>query len=410
VLRRSMSWVVSSLLIASVVQAGLTPPATAGARFHERAGKDLSSVAVAPDGSIYAVGARRVGITSEAFLIKWRPNGSVAWRRSWLPEQHASTAGIAVDVAPDGTVAWIGSAQAQCEGGGWFLETLSARGHLLRHWITPDWRCGRAEAVIDVAARGNLTVVAGFSHGCCSDPRQDGWVAGFGPHGGPRWTSQFEPPAPTPRDWFDRATGVALGAFGNFYVAGWAATHRIVHETDPTPGTLVLVKMTSSGRTLWSKRVGSARMPSLGTDPAISARGDRVMVSAPVEGRGVWWRLSAHGTKAWLGRFTTGGALVWSTTWDGGGKHASEPAEVTITPSGATWVVGTRRDPWDRGYDLSARRYGPGGGLLRSDSIDAGRYLLGTGVEAGRSGVYATGTRLNRQLSSERGRIWRLAG
>jgi hypothetical protein len=315
-------------------------------------------------------------------------------------------------VAPDGTVSWVGYARRHCEGAGWFLESLTATGRLLRHWITPQWRCGVAQQITEIAASNDSIVVSGFDHGCCGDVYSDGWVQRFGRYGGPRWQAPFEPPAGTPQAWYDRATSLSMGALGNIYVGGWAATAKIRDDRSPTPGTAVIEKLTSGGRVLWSRRIAAAKMPGH-TEVAISVRGDRLMVAAGIRGQGVewYWSKDRRPSDAWLGRFTVDGRLVWSRSWDKGAPHAAEPAHVAIDAGGDTWVVGTRRDPWDRGLDAFVRRYGPTGNLLFKRSIDDWkRYTWGTGVAVGGGGAFVTGFVGDNTFEGRGGRLWWFAG
>src|SRR5204863_2839806 len=94
----------------------------------------------------------------------------------------------------------------------------------------------------------------------------------------------------------------------------------------------------------------------------------------------------------WLGRFTTGGGMVWSRTFEDQKPHAAEPAGVAIDASNATWVVGTRRDVADHGLDVFVRRYSAGGALTGGATLDAAvRFAHGTGVAAGRDRAFVTG-------------------
>ena len=148
-------------------------------------------------------------------------------------------------------------------------------------------------------------------------------------------------------------------------------------------------------------------MPSLEAPVTVAARGNAVMVTAGVHGSSVRWGAFPP-TDAWLGRFTTGGSLVWSRQWDTKNPHAAEPMNIAIDGSGATWVVGTRRTVPNKGLDLFVRRFGPGGGRLGGVSLNrASRYLNGTGVAARvGGGAFVTGW-FGKDLSHG-GRVWRL--
>ena len=379
----------ASLVVVTLILA-LAPPASAGIHrvWRQRIGNGLYSVATAPDGSVYVVGDKSFSITRKAIVVKLAPDGSREWQRSWLPGKRASTRGLGVAVMPNGNVVWIGSVQGQCEGGGWFLEIRRPGGDLIRRYVTKDWRCGIAETVRDVAVSGDLIVVAGFDHGCCSNPFQDGWVRAFDATGHRIWETDFEPPAPAPGAWFDRATGVSVDATDHVYVAGWAATKRIVDESSVVKGTVTLQKLTGTGAVLWSKRVGAARMPTLSERVAVSVRGARMMVTAGIHGNGLWWGTVA--SDGWLGAFTTGGDPVWSRTWDATKPRGAEPWQVAIAADGSTWVVGARRNVPQHRFDLFVRRYSPAGRLLGAISTGTGASTIGSGVAPIPTGAYVS--------------------
>jgi len=400
----------TSLLIspAAVSLVGSIPSATAiSTSWVRRAGKALEAVAVAPDGSVYAVGGRRQSITVAASLYKYTPGGARLWRRSWVPDPHASTKGEVIDVAEDGTIVWGGGLHGQCEGSGWFLEWRSPTGRLLHRYITPGWACRRAEGIVDISARHGQVVAAGYSFGCCSDPFADGWVRAFGMDGRPRWTVDIEPPAPTPSEWFDTATGIAAGALGNLYVAGWAANVRIRSDADPRLGTPILVKLSRGGAVLWSRRL-PAVVRVYGARVSVAARADRVLVTAPVGGRTLV-RWGSPATAGWLAALDTGGSLEWQVRWDDGPDEGASPTHVAIDAAGVAWVTGTRRDVVHRDLDMFVRRYGPGGGPLGMFHAGGPLSMRGTGLAIVDGGAVVSGARGTDWYGSRGGRLWRLA-
>ena len=400
-------WTVPAICLALLV--AFTEPATAAIHvgWHVDRGIRLKEVAAAPKGPIYIVGDRRTSITVAAFVTKVSATGRALWSRSWLPDPHASTNAVAVDLMPNGNVVCTGVVQGQCEGNGWFVQVNRPNGTLVHRYVTPGWPCSIAESVTDVTATAGQIVVTGFKHGCCADLYQDGFVQALDPTAHPTWRTNVEPPAPTPHAWFDAATGISMGAFGNMFVAGWGATKPILHETSQIAGTPVLWKLTSGGAVLWSHRVGVS-MPSLEAPVTVAARGNAVMVTAGIHGSSVRWGAFPP-TDAWLGRFTTGGSLVWSRQWDKKNPHAAEPMNIAIDGSGATWMVGTRPTVANKGLDLFVRRFGPGGVRLGMVSLDgASRFLNGTGVATRfGAGGYVTGWFGKDQWKG--GRVWRLS-
>jgi hypothetical protein len=399
----------SVALCCAALLMGLAPPAAGAIRvgWHQTLAKELNAVAVAPDGSVYAVGTKRVSITVEAILVKFGPHGRRLWTRSWLPYTDASTNGVAVDLAPNGRVVWTGGVQAQCEGGGYFVQVQGRGGRLIRRYVTPGWQCSLAETVTDLAAGAGSIVVSGYHPGCCGDVTQDAWIAGFDATAHKQWQKNVEPPA-TPHGWYDRATGVTIGGLGNIYASGWGATKYIKDDRSRVAGTMVLWKLTSGGGVLWSKRVSGVPVPSLEVPVVIAVRANLLMLAAGVRGNRVEWGGNNAGPDGWLGRFTTGGGLVWSRSFEDQKPHSAKPTGLAIDASNATWVVGTRRDVANRGLDVFVRRYSSGGALVGGATLEPVRFVRGTGIAAGKGRAFVTGYSGGTQYSSKHGRIWRL--
>ena len=399
-MRRSLAVLLSSvMLLVPTSASAATHPA-----WHLDDGIRLIAVTTAPDGSIYIVGDQRKSITVEAFVAKYQRDGTLLWRRSWLPNTDASTNAAGVALLPSGNVAWTGNVQQQCEGNGWFVQVNRPDGDLVRRYVTPGWKCRLAETVTGIATAPGRIFLTVFEHGCCADFFEDGFVQALDATANRRWRTNVEPPAPTPHSFFDAADTISIGSSGSLYVAGWGATRPMLHETSPIRGTAVLWKLMPDGAVLWSHRIAAAPMPSIDTPVTLSVRGKAVMVSAGIRGSNVHWRRSP--TDGWLGRFTTDGALRWSRRWDVKDPSGAQPAGVAIDGHGTIWVVGTRRTTTNRGLALFVRRYGRAGALLDKDTVSGGsRYLQGTGVATRGGGAYVTSWFGNN--ISKGGRLWR---
>jgi hypothetical protein len=402
--RRSILFV---SLAASLIL-GVTPTAEAlQIRWQKEAGKKLTDVARGPDGSLYVAGSDTRSITTAATLRKYSPSGDLRWVRHWLPSVQDSTGGNGVAVGDDGTVYILGSVHGTCEGGGWFIRAYTPGGDLRWRYVTPGWQCSIAEVATDIAVRGDLVVVSGYSHGCCGDPFHDGWVQAFTRDLDRRWRANVEPPSPTPASWFDTATGVGIGSHGGVFASGWAAKADIPEEASPTPGTPILTRFTEHGARVWSKRAPVA-MPTMFQPTALAVGPGGVAVAAGVEGRGVAWGLDP--TTGWLAKYSTDGGLLWERTWGGGRTDASTASGVAFGEGGRIWVLGTRRDPGDRGTDVVVRWYQPGGALYDRLRMDpARRYVWSGGIASVGFGAAATGWDGNR-FQADGGRLWRITG
>jgi hypothetical protein len=397
-----------SFLSAVTLLVALAPDGRAATHvvWHRALIQSVSAVAVATNGSIYAAGRTQTGSTNiqtAATLVKLTSSGATVWTRSWrpfpsMPARYAASA-TTVAVATNGTVYLAGAmTNSHFEGAGWFIRAYSPSGTLLHAFVsrrlTPKgpWD---PQYVSDIAVRGNLVVVAGSYFGCCGlELYRDGWVRAFDPGLHAMWRTQFEPPAPMPRKWYDDATGVSIGAAGNVFASGWAATRAVSFGDRPPDGTLILTKLKPNGTVAWTHRPGVA----LGYDAksSLSVRGYLVMVAAP-----------HRDAESWVGRFNIEGSLAWARTW--GHVDAAAPTDVAVDASLRTWVVGTKKDRGDGGTDVFLIRYGPRGFLLGSMALEDGvKRVEGGGVAPFSAGAYVSGTTLT-PTGDNGGHLWSVA-
>lgn len=383
-----------ALFLSLVLLLSLAPSASAAlsAGWGANTARHLVAVATDGHGNVYVTGSTRTpDAYSVAYLAKFGPGGKKLWSRTWVPNKRsAGTWGTGVAVGPDGSVYWVGNV-AVCEGDGWFLRSYTPRGRL--KWVRDQdgWEhCKVATSANDLAVGAGIVAFTATDHGCCSDPFLDGHVIAFSTGGAFRWDAAFEPPVGVPSKFYDRATGIAIGGLGSVYVGGWAADEKIVSDSGSAAGHVVIEKLSAGGAVLWRKNVLS--VPFAYAEAHVAVRGDQLMVATQSRGRMVDWGPWVP-AEAWLGRFSVGGDHVWSRTWGTDRQFAAVPGQVAIDASLDTWVVGTRRDPTDRGLDLFVRRYGSGGGLAGSLTLDGPtRYLHGYGIVTMGEGAAVVGT------------------
>jgi len=396
-------------LIAAVSLVAVSAPAASAIPLHwtAKGGRAFTDVTRGPDGSLYVAGIDRSSITAAASLRKYSPDGSLRWTRSWVPNPQASANGLGVTVGTDGTIYLMGVVRGQCEGEGWFVRAYKPGGDLRWKYVTPGWaNCTLAEFPTDIAARGNLVVVSGFSHGCCGDQFHDGWITAFKPNLVRRFRANTEPPS-TPLGWFDTAWGVDIASSGTIFVSGWAATASIPREMSPTPGTPFLEKLDPHGHKLWSKRA-RASMPTMYLPVVLGLSANRAVIAAGVGGKDVTWGFAP--TTGWVASYTLTGDLRWQNRFGGGKNEAAAPTGAGIDGDGRVWLLSTRRDAGDRGTDGLVRLYSSRGKLRAKRRIDpSDRYVRTGGIAAFNTGAAATGW-IGTQYQYKGGRLWRLVG
>ena len=203
----------------------------------------LQDVAVAPDGSIVAVGTQNdTGTYDDGVIVKYAPSGKLLWKHLYDGAAHGSDAltAVAIDTAGNAYTAGYDYAPARADDA--LLIRYSPKGHVL--WTR---RYGNAVALkherfSDVAVRGSCVVAAGITE---SDPVASNWedrglVIKYKTTTGSRqWTRQFVDPTDPLYDaeW----TLVGIDASGRVAVAGDCATSS------------------TSGEEAWATTVYSAR-------------------------------------------------------------------------------------------------------------------------------------------------------
>lgn len=397
---RSVTLLATTLVVAAAIwapqaQARRGPAPT----WHRNAGESANAVATDKDGNAYVVGNVKPGPNDWALMLrKYGPDGSLMWARRWLPPKASYVNGRDVAVAPDGGVYVVGGVSPSgCEGSGWFIARYTPGGQ--RVWLhdEPGWEgCTFADTYVSVAVGGGRLIVAGDRYGCCGSPFNHGYLRSYSTGGKPLWKLPFDAPGIDP-SFYDGAEGVAAGS-GRFYVTGWAATALQQDESDFVDQDLVVQAITTSGHVAWSYTPSDHGKHDVDRGTAIAVRGDRLRVTADVDAH-VFVR-----SHAWLGALSLGGHPLWSKGW-GATKHGnkSTTAGVSIASTGATYVVGSRRDKSDQGWDMVVRMFGPGGGLIWQTVLERGiQTLLGTDAAASGASAFVTG-----DDSDGGGHLWR---
>src|SRR6185312_13923343 len=93
VVRRSLL----SLITAGLLVLGVAPAADAiPLHWTAKGGRAFTDAARGPDGSLYVAGIDRSSITAAASIRKYSADGTLRWKREWVPSPQASTNGLGV--------------------------------------------------------------------------------------------------------------------------------------------------------------------------------------------------------------------------------------------------------------------------------------------------------------------------
>lgn len=294
-------------------------------------------VAVAPDGSVYVAGTTlSFGAGDrDAFLLKFAPDGSLAWQRTYGtgPVEEFARAdefGLGVAAAPDGSAYVTG----QFADGNLFLAKFDPNGTLL--WQRTWGDNGNVSNGVEVAADGSV-YVSGITF--TFDVGQgDAILLKFTPAGSLVWARTWGGP------FFDAARDVAIGADGGIYIAG--DTNSFFAND------AFVVKFAPDGTVLWARDWGTQGAAGTGFTAAFgvgTAPDGSVYITGNSNGTGV-------DETVILVKFDANGALVWETLAQ---PRFGTGLDVAVGVDGNVYVTGIA-DP-DAGGDLFVLKLLPTG-------------------------------------------------
>jgi hypothetical protein len=216
--------------------------------------------ALAPDGSLYAVGDGDVGGARDVIVAKYSASGQLRWQQTWSVPGGGFSEGVGVDAAgslyvaatitgPGGT--WdIGLVKYSAAGVQQWARTFDGVGadidHALALVVAPDGRAYVTGESTGIMGSGyNLVVVA------------------YGPDGALLWDALYV----GPKD-YDAGYGICLDRQGDVLVTGTSqGANGVAH--------CITLKYSQSGALLWQSRYRPT--------PASNARGGQVV--GGVDGR-----------------------------------------------------------------------------------------------------------------------------
>jgi uncharacterized delta-60 repeat protein len=351
-----------------------------------------NAVAVAADGSVYVTGSTRSFGTGDddAFLLKYGPDGSLLWQRTYgtAPDAQNSgqESGIGVAVPPDRSGVLV---LGNYRDGNIFLAKFSPAGVLL--WDL-TWGGGQEGAgAIAVAPNGNIYVTGitfGFGAG-----QGDAFLLSLSSTGALNWQRTWG------GEFFDSAHDVAVASDGSIYISG---------DTIFSANSAFLVKFDAAGSVLWQREWGLvgkngvpgetqghgvAAAPAGGAYVAGSSTGagadpNLLAVRFDTAGNFVWQRVGGpgFGTAQDVAVGTNGNVHVTGNVLTNGGASGANAFVWTLTANGkaddaAVWGGG---DPFETESGASIAT-APDGAVLLVGSAGASPYTFARGSKTAKS-------------------------
>lgn len=303
--------------------------------------EDALAVASDSGGNAYICGYTYGGLDgntnlggTDAFIIKYDPNGNKKWTRQFGTPDMDRANGIAVDGS--GNVYAAGSTYAAMDGnvyyGNWDAFVVKYDPSGTRLWTRQLGTSGRDEAwCMAVDGAGNI-YVAGTTDGSLDENinmgATDGFIAKYSPDGTKLWTREFG------TLYTDTINGIAADANGNAYVTGYTGGGM---DGNVKVGIfdLFLVKYDSAGNKIWTKQKGTANNFTYANAVATDNSGNIYLTGSAsvIDGNA-----SAGSTDFFTIKYAPNGTQLWSCLQ--GTVSADYGRGITVSLGGKVYIAG----------------------------------------------------------------------
>ena len=277
--------------------------------------ESTDGIAVGPDGSTYLTGIHSlVGPPLKIFLVKFAPNGSIAWQQTWDgPDPFFDSRPSDVAVSPDGTAVYVTGTAFISPNLPVLLKFNAADGSLV--WAK-SWGGNGFPQGVAVDTDGSI-YVSGNNN--TSDDIHV-FVTRFASDGSVVWH----------RKWHGATSGgdVALDGAGSVYVVG----ESLVPGSDIFAFQISLLKLDTAGTSIWQRTVAEGEQLDARGGVTVAPDGSIYVAGARLDGRDFAF-------DALVVKFAPDGTLLWNRTW--GGRGHDEAGGVAIRSDGAVFITGT---------------------------------------------------------------------
>jgi uncharacterized delta-60 repeat protein len=285
---------------------------------------EARDIAVASDGSAYVTGST-LGTAGDVILLKFAPDGTLVWQRTWGGSGTESGNGLAL--APDGSIYVAGGTSSFGAGSGaMFILTFTADGTLARQRIW-DTSAGAVGDDVAVAPDGSVYVAGGT-------PRPGG-VGGFDvvllkidPAGSLVWQRTY-----AAGEIVDARGGVTVAPDGSVYVAG--AVQEVTSGSNVVLDA-ILLKFTPAGDLEWDRSWGGRDGDDAG-GVTVAANGT-ILLAGTTASFG-----AGGGGDAFIVQVQPNGRATEAMTW--GGAGLDNGSAVGVAPDGSISLAATTENP-----------------------------------------------------------------
>ena len=330
-------------------------------------------VAVAPDGSVYVTGSTSsfgTGVAegdSDAFLLKYAPDGTILWQRTYgtgRSEPFLAASEVATDVAvgAGGAAVYVTGFTAT---GHAFLLRFDAGGNLVWQaaWGGDGFELPEAVALADDGS----VYITGFTNSFGAG-QQDAFLVKFTPAGTVVWE----------RTWggagLDAAKDVAVAADGSVYVAG--DTNSFFAND------AFLLKYTPGGEVVWERDWREGTIEDISGAHGVATAPDGSVYVTGLSS------INRVGQNIFLVKYTSAGDVVWEKTW---GARIDAALGVVVAPDNNIYVTGNTGYGEGNG-DAFVVKFLPNGKVRHASTWGGADNESGQAIATGADGaVYVAG-------------------
>jgi uncharacterized delta-60 repeat protein len=299
-----------------------------------------NAVATDVDGNTFVAGSYDVGsfTDAESILLKYSPDGTLLWAKTWGGAEDEYAYGVAVDA--DGNAYVTGEARSFASVFTVFILKYAPDGTLLweKTWGDSNRCCGNAIALDGTG----LLYVAGYELGLGGGASM--LLLKYDTDG-----NFIDNKALSSANYY--ADAIAVNSTGDIYLAGRSK------DTTSTQDDMLIVKYSALGMLLeWQKQWGNDPGTDTGQGICTDSSGNVYVV-----GRAYSGDMGQGGYEVALMKLDSNGAILWQETWGGAGHD--EAFALTIDSSSNLYIAG------------HTYSFGPGGvdGMVAKFNSDGAR-------------------------------------
>ncbi|MBK8209508.1 MAG: SBBP repeat-containing protein [Rhodospirillales bacterium] len=352
--RASKAGVAGMLLSFLAVTAAAPAVAGPAPTWTKQLGSDSSDnfEAVASDsaGNVVAVG----GFDNDPWVVKFSAAGAVLWQKKPGPAKAEQANGVAIDKS--GNV--IVSATTSYPFDTWITKYNSSGGLV---W-TKRFDSGTNDFAYRVAVDGLGNVYTAGTNGPLGNGNKNAVLVKYNSAGVQQWSKFFG------TDQLDECNGIAADKNNNILLVGTTWGPFAGPDPSNTSRDAWIAKVDGTGKFLWTKQLDSLDADiDYGNAIAVDASGN-VLVGGLTYGR--FNAGSTRGTKAWLAKYSAGGAIRWIREYAPVGRN---PDVRSLAVDSTGKIITTGRSKWSHYSDGAyVAKYSSAGAFLWDSFIDSG--------------------------------------